>query len=140
MHPYMIKAFTPFFREGNLLELGSYQGDFTKRFLEHFDDVTCVEASVEAIEIAKKELGDKIKFVHSLFEEAKLPESSLINRIGLLNHFNKVSCYKYNKYIRIEILIMKSTIDFSKAKSKYGKTMIKVRRKILFEIRKRIFS
>ncbi len=73
MHPYMIKAFTPFFREGNLLELGSYKGNFTKRFMEHFDDVTCVEASVEAIEIAKKELGDKIKFVHSLFEEAKLP-------------------------------------------------------------------
>ncbi len=73
MHHYMIKAFTPFFRKGNFLELGSYKGNFTKRFMEHFDDITCIEASGEAIEIAKKELGDKIKFVHSLFEEAKLP-------------------------------------------------------------------
>ena len=55
MHPYMIKAFIPFFREGNFLELGSYKGNFTKRFMEHFDDITCVEASGEAIEIAKKE-------------------------------------------------------------------------------------
>ena len=74
MHPYMIKAFTPFFREGNFLELGSYKGNFTKRFMELFDDITCVEASGDAIEISRQELGDKIKFVHSLFETAELPE------------------------------------------------------------------
>ena len=45
MHPFMLKAFMPFFRQGNLLELGSYQGDFTKRFLPDFNDITCVEAS-----------------------------------------------------------------------------------------------
>lgn len=74
MHPYMIKAFTSFFRKGNFLELGSYKGNFTKRFIELFDDITCVEASGDAIEIARQELGDKIKFVHSLFEKAELPE------------------------------------------------------------------
>ena len=73
MHPYMIKSFSPFFRKGNFLELGSHMGNFTKKFIKHFDDITCVEASGEAIEIARNELGDKIKFVHSLFEKTELP-------------------------------------------------------------------
>ena len=73
MHPYMIRSFLPFFREGSLLELGSFKGDFTKRFLEHFDDVTCVEASDLAIEEAKRKLGDRVTFVNSLFETATLP-------------------------------------------------------------------
>lgn len=33
MHPYMIRSFEPFFRPGSLLELGSYQGQFTGVFL-----------------------------------------------------------------------------------------------------------
>ena len=73
MHPYMIRSFEPFFNDGCLLELGSYKGNFTKRFLSRFDDVTCVEASDVAIEEAKQTLGDKIHFVHSTFETAMLP-------------------------------------------------------------------
>lgn len=73
MHPFMIKAFTPFFRPGNLLELGSFKGEFTKRLLPYFNDVTCVEASDEALAAAKKELGDKARFVHALFETVSLP-------------------------------------------------------------------
>lgn len=72
MHPFMLKAFLPFFRMGNLLELGSFKGNFTRRFLPYFDDITCVEASEEAIAIARNELGNKIKFIHSLFETAEL--------------------------------------------------------------------
>lgn len=74
MHPYMIRSFKPFFKNGSLLELGSFKGDFTRRFLEHFDDVTCVEASEVAIEEAKQKLGDKVNFIHSLFETATLPK------------------------------------------------------------------
>ena len=74
MHRYMIKSFEPFFRYGSLLELGSFKGDFTKRFLPYFDDVTCVEASDVALQEARKQLGDKVKFVHSLFEDATLPK------------------------------------------------------------------
>jgi 2-polyprenyl-3-methyl-5-hydroxy-6-metoxy-1,4-benzoquinol methylase len=73
MHPFMLRSFVPFFRIGNLLELGSYKGNFTKRFLPHFEDITCVEASDEAIGVAKMELGNKVKFIHSLFETANLP-------------------------------------------------------------------
>lgn len=73
MHPFMIKSFEPFFKKGSLLEMGSFKGDFTKRLLPHFDDITCLEASDEAIAAAKKTLGDKVKFIHSVFEEASLP-------------------------------------------------------------------
>lgn len=72
MHPFMLKSFTPFFKEGNFLELGSFKGDFTRRFLPYFNDITCVEASDEAITIAKNEFGTKVKFVNSLFEKAIL--------------------------------------------------------------------
>ncbi len=74
MHPYMIKSFEPFFNEGSLLELGSFKGDFTRRLLPYFEDVTCVEASDVAIEEARKKLGGKVKFVNSLFEKANLPK------------------------------------------------------------------
>lgn len=73
MHPFMLKSFAPFFRNGNFLELGSFKGDFTRRFLPYFDDITCVEASDEAVEIAKKEFGAKVKFINSLFETVTLP-------------------------------------------------------------------
>jgi 2-polyprenyl-3-methyl-5-hydroxy-6-metoxy-1,4-benzoquinol methylase len=73
MHPFMMKSFIPFFKKGNVLELGSYKGDFTGRLLPYFADVTCVEASNVAIRIAKKKFGKKVKFVHSTFETATLP-------------------------------------------------------------------
>ncbi|MDO9253864.1 MAG: class I SAM-dependent methyltransferase [Bacteroidales bacterium] len=72
MHPYMIKSVEPFFKKGNFLELGSYKGDFTKRFLPYFDDITCVEASDVAIEEARKKLSDKVKFFNALFENVAL--------------------------------------------------------------------
>lgn len=74
MHPYMIKTFTPFFRPGNLLELGSYKGGFTKRLLPHFADITCVEVSDIAIAEARQKLGDRVRFVNDRFEEATLPK------------------------------------------------------------------
>ena len=73
MHPYMIRSFEPFFRPDNLLELGSFKGDFTRRFRAHFDDITCVEASGEAIEEARRKLGENVHFIHSTFETATLP-------------------------------------------------------------------
>jgi len=73
MHPCMLKTFIPFLKQGNLLELGCYKGDFTQRLLPYFDDITCVEASDEAIGIAKRELGDKVTFINSIFETATMP-------------------------------------------------------------------
>ncbi len=73
MHRYMLQAYAPFRRPGSVLELGSYKGDFTARLLADYDDITCVEASGEAIAVARDRLGDKVTLVHSLFEEVALP-------------------------------------------------------------------
>lgn len=72
IHPFMIRSFTPFFRAGNVLELGSFKGEFTKRLLPFFDDIICIEASDEAINIAKNKLVEKVKFINSTFENVNL--------------------------------------------------------------------
>jgi SAM-dependent methyltransferase len=74
MHHYMLQSFIPFFRSGSFLELGSFKGDFTQRFLEHFEDVTCVEASDEAARIAGDRFGDRVKIINALFEEVTMPK------------------------------------------------------------------
>ncbi len=73
MHPFILRSLQPFFRAGNLLELGSHKGNFTKRLLPFFHDITCLEASTEAIAAAQKELGSSVKFIPSIFETAVLP-------------------------------------------------------------------
>lgn len=73
MHPYMIRAFEPFFKPGSLLELGCARGDFTLRLAEHFDDISCVEASDEAMAEAQSRVGSRADFVKARFEEASLP-------------------------------------------------------------------
>jgi SAM-dependent methyltransferase len=73
MHPFMIRSFRPFFMPGNLLELGSFKGDFTRRLLPYFSDVTCVEASDAALAEARQRLQGSIQFVNSTFEAANLP-------------------------------------------------------------------
>jgi 2-polyprenyl-3-methyl-5-hydroxy-6-metoxy-1,4-benzoquinol methylase len=74
MHPFMMRAFEPFFRsDGNVLELGSYKGEFTSRLVDRFQDVTCVEASDEAVAVARGRIGDRARFLVSRFESVDLP-------------------------------------------------------------------
>jgi ribosomal protein S18 acetylase RimI-like enzyme len=74
MHHYMIESFKHHFVKGNCLELGSFKGDFTKRLIPYFDDITCVEASDEAIEVSKQNLKGNITYFNSLFETVELPK------------------------------------------------------------------
>lgn len=74
MHPFMLRAFLPFFIPGNLLELGSFKGEFTKKLLPYFNQITCIEASKQAIEIARKTVSKKVIFLNALFENVTLPE------------------------------------------------------------------
>jgi 2-polyprenyl-3-methyl-5-hydroxy-6-metoxy-1,4-benzoquinol methylase len=78
MHPYMFESFKNHFVEGNCLELGSSKGNFTKYLISYFNDITCVEASQEAVEISKQKLdidaNNKIVYFNSLFETIKLPK------------------------------------------------------------------
>nr|WP_197677702.1 class I SAM-dependent methyltransferase [Opitutus sp. GAS368] len=72
MHHYMMRTFEPHLRQGNALELGSYQGLFTERLLARFKRVDCVEASAAAIAVAKKKVGRRAKFIHGTFEQVAL--------------------------------------------------------------------
>lgn len=74
MHPYMLKSFVPFFNDGAILELGSYKGAFTKRLQNNFNDITCVEASSEAVLEAREYLSNDVTFINSCFEEVNLPK------------------------------------------------------------------
>lgn len=73
MHPFMMRSFVPFLHPGSCLELGSFKGDFTRHLQVHFDDITCVEASYEAIASAKARLDITIDFHNALFETVTLP-------------------------------------------------------------------
>lgn len=100
MHPYMIQSFAPFFMPGNLLELGSFKGDLTKRLLAHCNDITCVDAAAEAVEEARKKLGDRVRYKVARFETVVLPErydnivlthvlEHLDDPVGVLRRINK---------------------------------------------------
>ena len=73
MHPFMVRTFQPFLLPGNLLELGSFKGDFTKRLLPLSNDITRVEASGKAIDKAKERLHADVQFYNATFEEVNLP-------------------------------------------------------------------
>ena len=73
MHPFMLRSFEPFLRPGSMLELGSFKGDFTQRLLSHYTDLTCVEASSEALAVARQRFGQQVQFVHGTFETVSLP-------------------------------------------------------------------
>jgi 2-polyprenyl-3-methyl-5-hydroxy-6-metoxy-1,4-benzoquinol methylase len=72
MHPFMIRAFTPFFKRSSMLELGCHYGNFTKRLMAHAENVTCVEASSEAVVKATALLGSEVEIIHSTFEDVSL--------------------------------------------------------------------
>lgn len=74
MHDYMIRTFLPFFIDGNVLELGSFKGDFTLRLSQYFNDITCIEASSEAIETARQRVGSTVQINHATFEQAELSQ------------------------------------------------------------------
>lgn len=74
MHPYMVRSFKPFFRTGSALELGCFQGAFTERIVELFEEVACIEASADALEVAKERLKKykNITYIEGTFEDVVL--------------------------------------------------------------------
>ena len=89
MHGYMIESFRPFFSRGRVLELGSFKGDFTRRLLKEFDDVTCVEASAHAAACANQRLGNVAKIINRAFEDVRLEQTyENIVMTHVLEHVN----------------------------------------------------
>lgn len=74
MYNYKFYTYKNFINKQNpsLLELGCYQGNFTKLLSEKFDNITVIEASDELINTAKKNVGEKVNFINSTFEEVEL--------------------------------------------------------------------
>ena len=62
------------------------------------------------------------------------------SRIVLFDYFNKLSEKKFNKYIRIETLLMKNYIDYLNCKFFIKTVILKVYIKALYIYRKRVFS
>ena len=68
MHGYMLRAFETRLPRGRALELGCFEGEFTKKLAAIFPDLTTVEGSSELIEVARKAAPAGVKFVLSRFE------------------------------------------------------------------------
>ena len=64
MHNFMFRSFQNFFVKGNILELGSFKGNFSSKLLPLTDSLTCVEASDVAINEARNRFGNSIIFIN----------------------------------------------------------------------------
>jgi len=150
MHPYMIKSFTPWFKQGSVLELGSYKGDFTKRLLKFFPSITCIEASADAAYESMVNLkedvkeGAEVRTIISTFEDAKLNEKyDNIVLTHVLEHIDKPiallkkirnewladggrlfivvpNAYAASRQIAVNMGLMKRAYDVTDAERKQG--------------------
>lgn len=75
MSPLMVRSMKPYFVDGKLLELGSHYGGLTSLLIPHFASTTCIDASLEAIQVAKARVNGKADFLHGRFEEVTPPST-----------------------------------------------------------------
>jgi len=68
MHEYMLQTFAPFLVPGDALELGCFEGNYTRLLAQRFAEVEVVEASGDCIAVASGKVTDSITFHHSTFE------------------------------------------------------------------------
>lgn len=64
---YMMRAFAPHMPRGRALELGCYEGEFTRLIADHFSDITVVEAAASLADTARSKVPGARFFV-STFE------------------------------------------------------------------------
>jgi 2-polyprenyl-3-methyl-5-hydroxy-6-metoxy-1,4-benzoquinol methylase len=69
MRGYMMRALSPFFREGPCLQVGCAHGDQTTLLAERFADLTVVEAARAFLDAAAARAGPGVRFVESLIED-----------------------------------------------------------------------
>ncbi len=145
IHPFMVRAFKPFFVEGDALELGCFQGAFSSRVVDYFTELTCVDASQDAIAKAEKLLcGKNVKFFEGTFEEIILPRKynniflthvleHVDDRVGLLAKINRewlsedgvlfVACPNGNapsRQIAVKMGLIDTNISVTPAEWKHG--------------------
>jgi 2-polyprenyl-3-methyl-5-hydroxy-6-metoxy-1,4-benzoquinol methylase len=87
---YMMRSFQPFFRGGAALELGCHEGKSTLLLSKHFEDITVIEASSDAITVAKAQVPHSVKFINSAFEDVALNKKyDSIFLINTLEHLDE---------------------------------------------------
>lgn len=89
---YMIKQFEPLLLNAtNILEMGCFEGEFTKKLLPYGENITVVEGASELIKFAKQNINhSKVKFIHSMFENLDLDEKfDLVFLIHTLEHLDE---------------------------------------------------
>ncbi|MDB5425660.1 MAG: Methyltransferase type 12 [Phenylobacterium sp.] len=69
MHGYMLRAFEGKLPAGRALELGCFEGEFTRRLAAIYPDLTTVEGSSELIATARAAAPQGVAFVLSRFED-----------------------------------------------------------------------
>jgi 2-polyprenyl-3-methyl-5-hydroxy-6-metoxy-1,4-benzoquinol methylase len=75
MHGYMLRTFAEDLPRGRALELGCFEGEFTKRLGEIYEDLTVVEGASELIGVAKARAPEHVNFVLSRFEDYEPDEA-----------------------------------------------------------------
>ncbi len=94
---FMMRSFDPFLVEGAVRELGSFEGDFTHRLLKYFDDVSCVEGSVDALVEARAKFGRSVAIFHYTDETAELPMKGPTRVPGLPEVSRLIECVSHTK-------------------------------------------
>lgn len=86
---YMMETFSPWLTAGPALELGCFEGEFTRIFDQRFVDLTVIEAASDLIEVTRERVGEHVKFVCSTFEMAEMePRFENVFLIHTLEHLD----------------------------------------------------
>jgi 2-polyprenyl-3-methyl-5-hydroxy-6-metoxy-1,4-benzoquinol methylase len=72
LRQFMIREFSHFVVGDNVLEMGCFEGDFTKYLAKQYANVHVLEASTALSSVAKNKLPANVSFTVSTFEEATL--------------------------------------------------------------------
>ena len=83
MRHFMMRTLRPHLRPGKALEMGCFQGEFTSLLAGEYPDLTVVDAAESFIEITRRRVGARVKFVLSLFETFQ--SNQLFDAIFLLH-------------------------------------------------------
>jgi len=72
---YMAREFSNYISGQKVLELGCFEGDFTKYLVRNFPQVHVIEASSKLVEVASKKFSTNVTFTNSTFEDAEIDET-----------------------------------------------------------------
>ncbi len=75
LRDFIVRSLLPYFIEGSALEMGCFEGIFTKTLTAHFKDLSVLEGSSELIEKAKQTTsGSNVRFISGMFENTEFNE------------------------------------------------------------------